>query len=167
MRALLVYYSRSGATERLMKAIGASLESRGHKVEYCSLEPVKAMSYAAAGWAAFRKREARLKEGAPRSLRAHELVLIAGPVFAGRAPAELNTFLNSMPDAVGRRVGVFATMGGPNAEGQLRQIKAKVEKAGGMIIYEDAVKRPMVMNPDQCMRKADDIVEQLLRPSVW
>lgn len=166
MRALLVYHSRTGVTERLMRAIGDELESRGHKVEYHRLEPRQRLGYVGAGWAALWRREAELKEALPKSLRAFELVLVAGPVHAGRTSAELNTFLNNMPDGIGRRFGVFATTGGGNAEGQMKWVKTRIEKAGGLIVYEDAVKKTVV-NSGQCVARARDIVEQLLRPWVW
>ncbi|MBP7892066.1 MAG: hypothetical protein KA063_00825 [Firmicutes bacterium] len=167
MRALIVYHSRTGVTEKLMRAIGEELEHSGHKVAYHKLEPARQLGYLGAGWAAFRKREAELKADLPKTLRAYELVLVAGPVQAGRTSAELNTFLNNMPDGIGRRFGVFATMGSANPEGQMKSIKTRVEKAGGMIVYEDAVRKEVVMNPDQLGARARNIAEQLLRPWVW
>lgn len=150
-----------------MKAVGAALESSGHRVEFHKLEAERPANFFAAGWAALRRREAKLKEEIPKSLRLYELILVAGPVFAGRTSAELNTFLNNMPDAIGRRFGVFATYGSSSAEGQLRSIKARVEKAGGMIIYEDMVRRSTIMNPEELRSRSSDIAEQLLRPWVW
>ncbi len=166
MRALIVYHSRTGVTENLMRAVGDELESRGHKVEYHRLEPKRPLGYLGAVWAALRRREAELDAALPRTLRTCELVLVAGPVHAGRTSAELNTFLNNMPDGVGRRFGVFATTGGGNAEGQMKSVKMRIEKAGGLIVYEDAVKKAVV-NSGQCAARARAIVEQLLRPWVW
>lgn len=167
MRALIVYHSRTGVTEKLMRAVGEELEHSGHKVEYHKLEPVRPAGYLGAAWAALRKREAELKADPPKALRAYELVLVAGPVHSGRTSAELNAFLNSMPDGIGRRFGVFATMGSGSPEGQMKSIKTRVEKAGGMIVYEDAVRKGVVMNPDQLAARARNIAEQLLRPWVW
>jgi hypothetical protein len=98
---------------------------------------------------------------------AYELILIAGPVWAGRTPPELNTFLDNLPDAIGRRFGVFATAGSGRADGWLRSAKNRVERAGGMIVYEDCVKRSVATKPSDCARRAGEIVDQLLRPSVW
>jgi hypothetical protein len=58
-------------------------------------------------------------------------------------------------------------MGSGNAEGQMRSIKTRVEKAGGLIVYEDAVRTGVVTNPDQLGARARNIAEQLLRPWVW
>ncbi len=167
MRALLIYHSRTGVTEKLMRAIGDELEHRGHKVEYHKLEPARPSGYLGAGWAALRKREAELKADLPRTLRTYELVLVGGPVQAGRTSAELNTFLNNMPDGIGRRFGVFATMDSGSAEAQMKSVKTRIEKAGGLIVYEDAVRKAAVMNSDQRAARARDIAEQLLRPWVW
>lgn len=167
MRALIVYHSRTGVTEKLMRAVGEELEHSGHRIEYHKLEPARPLGYLGACWAALRKREAELKADLPKTLRTCELVLVAGPVQAGRTSAELNTFLNNMPDGIGRRFGVFATMGSGNAEGQMKSIKTRVERAGGMIVYEDAVRKEVVMNPDQLRARARNIAEQLLRPWVW
>jgi len=167
VRALIVYHSRMGVTEKLMRAIGDELEHSGHKVEYHKLEPARRPGYLGAVWAALRKREAELKADLPKTLRTYELVLVAGPVHAGRTSAELNTFLNNMPDGIGRRFGVFATMGSGSPEGQMKSIKTRIEKAGGLIVYEDAVRKGVVMNPDQLGVRARNIVEQLLRPWVW
>ncbi|HBK59292.1 MAG TPA: hypothetical protein DDZ84_00665, partial [Firmicutes bacterium] len=60
MRALIVYHSRTGVTENLMRAVGDELESRGHKVEYHRLEPKRPLGYLGAVWAALRRREAEL-----------------------------------------------------------------------------------------------------------
>lgn len=167
VRALLVYHSRTGATERLIKSIGRALEGRGHRVEYHKLEAKRPMGWFASSWAAFRKRETDLAEDMPKSLRMYELVLIAGPVIAGKTSAELNAFLNNMPDGIGRRFGVFATSGSGAAEGPLRSIKSRVEHVGGFIIYEDVVKRQIAMDPEACTRRAEEIAEQLVRPWVW
>ena len=167
MRALIVYHSRTGVTEKLMRAIGEELEHSAHRVEYHKLEPSRPLGYMAAAWAALRGREAQLKTGLPKTLRSYELVIVAGPVQAGKTSAELNAFLNNMPDGIGRRFGVFATMGSGNAEGQMRSIKTRVEKAGGLIVYEDAVRTGVVTNPDQLGARARNIAEQLLRPWVW
>lgn len=167
MRVLIVYHSRTGVTEKLMRAVGDELEHGGHKVEYHKLEPTRQLSYLMAGWAALRKHEAELKSALPKTLRTYELVIVAGPVQAGRTSAELNTFLNNMPDGIGRRFGVFATVGGGNAEGQIKSVKTRVEKAGGLIVYEDAVRTGVVNNAGQLASRARDIAQQLVRPSVW
>ena len=154
MRALIVYHSRTGVTEKLMRAVGEELEHSGHKVEYHKLEPVRPAGYLGAAWAALRKREAELKADPPKALRAYELVLVAGPVHSGRTSAELNAFLNSMPDGIGRRFGVFATMGSGSPEGQMKSIKTRVEKAGGMIGQDDCSQGISHMNPDQLAARA-------------
>ena len=81
------------------------------------------MGWFASGCAA--EKEADLAEDIPKNLRMYELVLIAGPVLAGKTSAELNTFLNNMPDGIGRRFGVFATSGTEELK-QLRSIKSRV-----------------------------------------
>jgi flavodoxin len=167
VRALIVYHSRTGVTEKLMRAVGEELEHSGHRVEYHKLEPIRPLGYLGACVAALRRREVELKADLPKTLRTHELVVVAGPVQAGRTSAELNTFLNNMPDGIGRRFGVFATMGSGSAEGQMKSIKTRIEKAGGLIVYEDAVRKGVVINSDQLAARARDIAEQLLRPSVW
>ena len=167
MRVLLIYHSRSGVTHSLMNAIGAELEARNHLTTYVRLEAERPLSILGACWAALRRRGVKLRTELPRSLMGYDLVLIAGPVHAGRPSAELNTFLDSMPDAIGRRVAVFATHGGGNSDEHLRSVKVKVERAGGLIIYEDAVSRGTVSKPLELAGCARNIVEQVLRPSVW
>lgn len=167
MRVLLIYHSRTGTTHKLMQALGAEFGARNHHVTYIRLEAEKPLSYLGAGWAALRRREAKLKTDLPKSLMPYDLVIVAGPVHAGRTSAELNTFINGMPDAVGRRVAVFATMGGNGADNQLKYIKVGVERAGGLIIYEDAIRRDALGTPQNANKIARDIVEQVLRPSVW
>lgn len=167
MRVLLIYHSRTGVTHGLMRAIGAELEARNHSTTCVRLEPERRLSYLGAGYAALRRRGARLSTAMPRSLMSYDLVLIAGPVHAGRPSAELNSFLDNMPDAIGRRVAVFATNGGGNADVHLKSVKARVEKAGGLIIYEDSVSSKTVKNSAALKAAARNIVEQLMRPSVW
>ncbi len=50
MRALIVYHSRTGVIEKLMRAIGEELEHSGHRVEYHKLEPSRPLGYMAAAW---------------------------------------------------------------------------------------------------------------------
>jgi menaquinone-dependent protoporphyrinogen IX oxidase len=167
VRVLLIYHSRTGVTHGLMKAIGAELEARNHSTTYVRLEPERRLSWLAAGYAALRRRGVRLSTTMPRSLMAYDLVLIAGPVHSGRPSAELNEFLDNMPDAIGRRVAVFATNGGGNADMHLKSVKTRVERAGGLIVYEDAVSGQTVKNSAALNTTARNIVEQLMRPSVW
>lgn len=168
MRVLLIYHSRTGVTHNLMRAIGAELEARYHNTTYVRLEPERRLSWLMAGYAALRRRHAKLSASTalPRSLAGYDLVLIAGPVHAGRPSAELNAFLDNMPDVRGR-VAVFATCGGDNADMHLKSVKARVEKAGGLIIYEDAVSVNTVKSQAALNAAARNIVEQLMRPSVW
>ncbi|NLE95726.1 MAG: hypothetical protein GX600_08615 [Dehalococcoidia bacterium] len=49
----------------------------------------------------------------------------------------------------------------------LKSVKTRVERAGGLIVYEDAVSGQTVKNSAALNTTARNIVEQLMRPSVW
>jgi len=135
MRILLSYFSRTGNTERLARAIGAALHARDHSLEWEVITPAVHYSwtrevardfprYASIllGLASPRWRQHHLEtycqvEEDIRPLRfpdvsGFDLLCIGGPKWA-QISYPVARYLQTVRGIRGKRVGSFATFGGP------------------------------------------------------
>jgi hypothetical protein len=123
MRPLILCYSKTGHTRalarRLAEAVGGA-----------DLAEIGCARYARAGARAYMRagfdalRDARPEIEMPPSAEGRELVLIGGPVWAGRPAPPLLSYLAHRPKFPAR-VGVFLTSGGgPPQTGAFERLEA-------------------------------------------
>lgn len=107
---LIVCYSRTGHTRALARRLAGALVGAAFAEIGCPrYQGGGASVYLRAGWDALRG--ARPEIDMPATTAGHELVLVGGPVWAGRPAPPLLTYRArrpSLPD----RVGLFLTSGG-------------------------------------------------------
>lgn len=135
MRILISYFSRTGNTERLARVIGTTLEARGHSLEWETITPAVHYSwtreaardfprYASIilGLASPRWRQHHVEtycqvEEDIRPLRFPDVstfdrICIGGPKWA-QISYPVARYLQTIRGIRGKRVGSFATFGGP------------------------------------------------------
>ena len=121
MKSIIIYYSRSGNTEKLAKQIQNDLQSDVLKVE-----PKKA--YGNYISALFRVIGEKMSKKKPEfitqipDLKDYDTILIGTPIWAYSLPVFLSEFI-SQCDLKGKKVIPFATFGGSGVKGAVETLE--------------------------------------------
>lgn len=111
MKALVIFYSRTGTTKKLALAIADEL-----KADYEEIIDLKdrsgIMGWLASGKDAMKKKITSIKE-IKRDIESYGLVIFGSPVWAGSIAPAIRTFLINNQDKL-KKVAFFCTMGGNN-----------------------------------------------------
>ena len=129
MKALVVYYSRSGHTRKAAEAIRDALAAAGHEVQVEELMERKSragvMGWLTGGRDATRRRKSEI-EPVQADVPAHDLVIIGTPVWAFTMTPAVRTFC-AQHGSDARAVAFFCTMGG---SGDARAFREMEEECG-------------------------------------
>lgn len=135
MNILISYFSRTGNTERLARAIGKALHDRGHALEWESITPAVHYSWTREAARDFPRYASIILGLASRRWRQHhvetycqveedirplrfpdvsrfDLLCIGGPKWA-QISYPVARYLQTVRGIRGKRIGSFATFGGP------------------------------------------------------
>ncbi len=126
MKALIVYYSRSGTTRMLATAISHTL--------HCDIEEIRdtrsrrgILGYVQSLIEAFLRRPSTI-ESAERDPGSYDLVIIGTPVWAGSMSSPVRSYLMANKARL-REAAFFCTLGGRGSESafaQMRELAGKV-----------------------------------------
>ena len=108
MKFLVVYYSESGNTEKVAKAIAQAIAGDIKRVE----------------------------ETKPEELADYDLIFIGTPVHGSRPARKIEDFLDDLPELSNRKAAAFCTLHLFGDETTFQIIKEKLEKRG--IIFIDS-----------------------------
>lgn len=113
MKALVVYYSRTGTTRKLAGAITEKIDA--DKIEIKTKKNLQGLSGAIkSGWDSFAERKPVIEE-IDRDLGEYDIVLIGSPIWAGNVSAPVRTFLLKYRDQM-KKIAFFATFGASKAQ---------------------------------------------------
>ncbi len=113
MGYLVVYYSRSGNTQKVGKAISRSLRCREDRI-FDRKDRSGAMGFITGGWDAWRGKTTDIYSEGEESIDGDHLI-IGTPVWAGNPAPAVRTYLKEYKDEIGK-VSFFCTMGGSGHE---------------------------------------------------
>ena len=138
MKALVVYYSRSGNTQRVARAIAAELGADLEPI----VEPRKRLGLRAwmrSGYEATKKLVVPI-EPPLHDLAQYDLVVVGTPTWASSPSSPVRTFL-TVQRANLRNVAFFATCGGRGAEHAIKEMGriAGKEPADVLVLREDEI----------------------------
>jgi flavodoxin len=108
MKSIVVYYSESGNTEKVAKAIASAIAGDIKRVEETKSE----------------------------ELADYDLIFIGTPVHGSRPARKIEDFLDELPELSGKKAAAFCTMHLFGDETTFQIIKEKLEKKG--IIFIDS-----------------------------
>jgi flavodoxin len=140
MKALVVYYSRSGNTRRVAKAIadalGATLEEL-HETR----DRTGALGYIRSGIDAVRKKSAELAPIASDSAE-FDLVVLGTPVWAFTMAPAVRTYIQQNCGKI-KRAALFCTLGSAGQEKTFRDMAAalELEPAAKLALTEGQLKK--------------------------
>jgi flavodoxin len=136
MRSLVVYYSLTGKTKLVARAIAEVLNATPLEIE--ERRPVPwPFVYVSGGFRAMTNRGSRINP-VDIDLRQYEQIFIGSPVWASSPAPAINSFIYQT-DFEGRSVIPFFTMGGTTSGKAVANIKAKIEKSRGKMAGSFAI----------------------------
>jgi flavodoxin len=136
MKTLVVYYSLTGKTKLVARAIAEALNAALVEIEERRPIPMPFV-YLSGSFAAFMNRGSRINS-VDVDLKQYERIFVGSPMWAYRPAPAINSFMYKT-NFEGRSVIPFFTMGGDNAEKALANIKAKIEKRQGKVVGSFAI----------------------------
>ena len=131
MKIGIVYYSRTGNTNRVAKILEEKLKGKNAEVDLIEIEHVKRPGFFAAGKAATKQRELPIKN-TNFNMEKYDMILIGCPTWAGRPSPYITTFINKAENMKEKKIGIFGTGMSPiTAREQFKEIiRNNLEKAG-------------------------------------
>ena len=131
MKTLVVYYSYTGKTATVAKAVAAETGAEIRPVEDLK-RPSMLAAYFSGCFKAMKGRTVEIKP-VDFSLKDYDTVYVGSPVWAGSPAPAINTFVANA-DFTGKKVVVFATMGGARGSSALDKMSERITKKGGTVI---------------------------------
>jgi len=130
MKSLVVYYSYTGRTSVVAKAVAADRGADLRAVEDLK-RPSGIFGFISGCFKAKKGRASEIKP-VEFGLKDYDTVYVGSPVWAGCPAPALNAFLEKA-DFSGKRVFVFVTLGGKNSAGAIARMSERVVKNGGTV----------------------------------
>jgi hypothetical protein len=133
MHVKIAYYSRKGTTAGLAEMVSRAISARGHQVTMVPIKHVKKRGFLMTGRASIKMADMELdNEAADFDLVDADLVIVGGPIFAGKVDPHTRTYLNHASGLEGKPGGVLITCGaGPDDDkGYLREMEGLVSARG-------------------------------------
>ena len=134
MKALVVYYTRTGNTRKVAEAIAAACGGDLEEIREVDVRREGLRGWLYAGRDAMRKKTSEI-EGARKHASDYDIVFVGSPVWAGNIAPAVRAYL-SQADLGGRRLALFCTMG--NSQGSalasMRELASSAKVAGELAI---------------------------------
>ena len=137
MKYLITYYSYSGNTDRVAKAMAKALEKKG-SVDIQRLVPKdEVKDFAGQCKAAFTKKRAVLEDGINFDASHYDMILIGSPVWALAPTPAVNTYLDKLSGLNGKKAVILLTSGsGLGVKRCFKNIRTTLENKGAVSIEE-------------------------------
>jgi len=157
MKILIVFYSYSGNTRTVARALAEFLGQKG-AVDTIDLKPLdESDSFLGQCSRAFRHMRARIQD-ANFDLAGYDLICVGTPVWAfGPAPA-INTYLDKCQGVTGKRLVLFTTYGsGVGSNRCLDYMQDILAKKGGVQFKRFSVQQSKCRDRESVLREAEGI----------
>lgn len=131
MKTLVIYYSYSGITKKVIELFGCVLNKKGD-ITIQRLKPKKEITtFMGQCRAAFTRQRAELEEGITFDASHYDLILLGLPVWAFAPVPAVNTWLDKVSGLTAKRMIVLITSGSGAGVGKcFRNIRTVLESKG-------------------------------------
>ncbi len=157
----VAYYTRKGATEGLVAKVVARLRERGHVVTTVQISHKKRPGFLSAGRSSIKEEVVELAN-APGDfdMSGAGMVVIAGPIFAGRVNPWTRTYVGRVTGLDGKAGGVIITCASKpvDAAGLVKELADLAAGRGLLVRARLAGSRKLM---DEYDRLADEFVHKL------
>lgn len=133
MKALVVYYSQTGNTEKVARQMAQGLKDSDLEAEVVSIEPSKEKDYQTNVEEAKEQREAEI-EPMQTDLRNYGLVCLGTPVWSSAPATPVNGWLGKCENVGGTKILCFATHGGGGPGETFEIMRSKLQEKGGKVV---------------------------------
>ncbi len=133
MHVRIAYYSRKGTTKGLAGMVAEGITKRGHQVTMVPVKHVRKPGFLGAGRASMTEKEMELaNEEDDYDLGDADLIIVGGPIFAGKVNPFTRTFLARATGMDGKPGGVFICCASKPADGEelVKELEALVSAKG-------------------------------------
>ena len=158
MKSAVAYYSYSGNTKQVAKALIAQLAARGEvlEIELRSLD--ESSSFFAQCRRAFKKTRGKIQD-AQHDLSGYDLLFLGTPVWAfGPAPA-MNTYLDQLIGIKDKKAVLFTTCGsGAGNERCLNYMQQLLEKKGAAVICRFTIQQAKIRDTDFILAQINKVL---------
>ncbi|MCB4791667.1 MAG: flavodoxin domain-containing protein [Elusimicrobia bacterium] len=137
LKDLIVYYSYTGKTEIVAKAMASELNAELLKIDDVE-RPSKLKAYFSGAFAS-RKGKAWPIKPFNTDLSAFNRIFIGAPIWWSKAAPEINSFIEQA-DLSGKSVVVFVTMGSSDPEDAIKALSEKIRAKGGNVLSSFSMK---------------------------
>ena len=155
MKALVVYYSRSGNTKAVAKLIAGAASADLEELVEIGVSRKGLLGYLSAGRGGMFKRESKIQvpSKAPAD---YDLVFVGSPVWGWNLAPAVRSYLGQIRFG-STPVALFCTMGGSGQEKVFASMRAAAPEAN--VVGEMAVAAAAIKNPQALQQKVADWVE--------
>ncbi len=160
MKAIVVYYSQTGNTEKVAKDIASTLDKKGIDVKTVSIERSRDRSYEENVEDAKKEEKAKIKE-ARTDLSDFDVLFIGTPVWCGKPATPVNAFMDQCEGLDGTKIIPFVTHGGGGPSMTFEKIKDELEPKGGNVVEELSLNSEEVGTKAE-KEKVDDLITHLV-----
>ena len=160
MKTLIVYYSYSGITEKVVKLYESELAKSG-SVTVQRLKPSQEINtFLGQCRAAFSRKRAELNEGAKFDVKDYDLVIICSPVLAFAPAPAINTYLDKLSGVEGKKTVILLTSGSGAGVGNCFNTIRK------LLEDKKAARVDTINVPNRTMHDEETIIKNL-RKAIW
>lgn len=124
----VVYYSWKGHTETVASALARLLDA-----ELVRVEPARDCRVGREGMKAFFRMKSPIKP-TNSDLSGVDTLVIASPVWAGKVPPFMNTYLDSVTNGSGKPFHVLVEMGGRGDQSAITVVRKALEQKGMVFV---------------------------------
>jgi flavodoxin len=159
MKTLIVYYSYSGITEKLVNLYADILRKKGD-VTVQKLKPkTEITTFIGQCRAAFLRTKTELEGNVNYNAGDHDLILLALPVWAFAPVPAVNTYLANVTGLSGKRVITLLTSGsGAGVNKCFKDIRLNLESKGVKKIDELNIPNRIMKNTELVISKFENIL---------
>ncbi|MDP2860077.1 MAG: flavodoxin domain-containing protein [Bacillota bacterium] len=134
MKALIVYYSRSGHTAQAADALKRELDAKGVSVEVLRLHRQQEASFLGCAFEARRGAKPALVE-LPKDVSGYDLLFLGFPTWAGHASSPANSMVEGIQNVSGKKCVLFSMSGLKSGFVKaLDDIDSSIKSLGGYVV---------------------------------
>ncbi|MCB4791664.1 MAG: flavodoxin domain-containing protein [Elusimicrobia bacterium] len=153
MKNLVVYYSYTGKTEIVAKAMASELNAELLKIDDVE-RPSKLKAYFSGAFAALKGKSWPINP-LTADISSFDRIFVGSPVWCWKAAPEINSFFDQA-NLPGKSVVVFVTMGGSSPKEAIRTLSAKAGAKGAKVVSSFSIKTGCMTN-EQIAAEAKEI----------
>ncbi len=160
MKAIVVYFSQTGNTEKVAKEIARTLDRNGIDVKTLSIERSRKRTYEENVEDAKKEEKAKIEE-VNTDLSDFDMLFIGTPVWCGKPATPINAYMDQCEGLEGIEIIPFLTHGGGGPAMTFDIIEDELIPKGGTVIEKLSLSSEEVGSEDE-KEKVEELISRLV-----